>query len=288
MRAAGGAGRADAAGVHFGQRGDVVDHTDRVPQLQAERTERPQRLPPAVERVRHLDRVVVADHVVDEDHVAAPRQVRRAQRHRRQRLMLEAAVVPVTVRRHDGRMLAGRGRHVQVAAEEEPGPGLEQHLLDRVAVSLQLAEPLRIERRLLGHRVEAGGGEDLLPDAGAVRFPGLSRGEIGQHHVRVGVRDVDVASVGGRCVHGRARGGRRRRRLGQQSEQQREHDAHCTHEPRGRGKPARICLSPCALVELPRPVAGDAARWYRHRLEGQPDSTPRVSSPPDSILLACL
>ena len=94
-------------GVDLGQRLQEIHHADGVPQLQAERAEVPELFRRGAEIVRRLDGVVVAHHVVAEDDVALLREVDAARRHGGEHGVLQAAVVPVAVRRDDRREAAG-------------------------------------------------------------------------------------------------------------------------------------------------------------------------------------
>jgi hypothetical protein len=111
--------------------------------------------------MRDLVRVVLADHVVVKTHNLAAMLI--ALQVRRPGRVLETAVRPMAMRRHDARKWALlSARTIQVAAEIEARKGFEQHLLDRIAVALEFAEDLRVERPLLRHRQQSRTGQDLL------------------------------------------------------------------------------------------------------------------------------
>ena len=96
--------------------------------------------------------VVVADHVVHEDDAAQLGPADAALLD----LRIDPPVLPVPVRAEQARDLADRlGRPIQVAAEREPRERLQDDLLDRVTVALDLAVDLRAQRRLREHRPEA-------------------------------------------------------------------------------------------------------------------------------------
>ena len=129
---------------------------------------RPARLSPQrcsrapAERVRQLAAVVVADHVVGEDDESLAREVDGAARPRDQRVVLEAAVRPVPVRRQHRGKRAVTVRPVEVAGDEESGQALEVHLRDAIARVLALVEDDRIQRRLRRQRQQARGREHVL------------------------------------------------------------------------------------------------------------------------------
>ena len=185
-------------GVHSRQRLQEIHHADRVPQLQAERSEVPELLRRTAEIVRRLYGVVVAHHVVAEHDVALLREIDAARRHGREHRMLQPPVVPVAVRRDNRREAAGRRgfqRAIEIAAEIVAGHRLQQHLLDGVGLILDAAEDLRMQRSLRRHRQQAGGGENLLAQVRAARLP-LGERLVGPgREVRVGIRNLGVAGV---------------------------------------------------------------------------------------------
>ena len=155
---------ADPRDIHVGQRGQPVERPDAVPGLERGQAQAPVAQAIVQERVGERLAVVVADHVIQEDDAAqlGPSDAALLD------LGIDPAVLPVAVRAEDARDLARRaGRPIEVAAEREAGERLEHDLLDRVAVAVELAVHLGIERRLREHRPEAQGHEHLLAEVRA-------------------------------------------------------------------------------------------------------------------------
>ena len=108
----------DLLRVYIGQRLHKIDSPHRIPELQAQRPERPQLLTRPAEGVGRLDSVVVPDHVIGKDHVSLPREADGPCRNRAQRLILQPSVGPVTMRRQHARQSSSFADWpVQIAAE---------------------------------------------------------------------------------------------------------------------------------------------------------------------------
>ena len=194
----GGSGRGEAAPVDVGERLQEVDRADAVPQVEAQRSDAPQREARVEEAVVHLARVVVADHVVREDDVALPGEGDAARRDRARVAVLQPPVGPVAVRgEHPGEGPGLPHRAVQVPRDVEARVALEVDLLDGVVAPLDPAEDLRVERGLLRHRPQARAHQDLLAEGARPREPGVPVGVR-----REGVRCVEGPDLHGAPVHG--------------------------------------------------------------------------------------
>ena len=100
------------------------------------------------------------------------------------------------MRRHHRREGPGlTPRPVQIAAQVEAGPGLEQHLLDRIPVAVEFAEDLRADRRLLRQRQQASARQDLLSQECGAFQPRLAAGEDRHREMRICIAEIGVARV---------------------------------------------------------------------------------------------
>ena len=177
------------AGSTSGRVRQPVEGPDAVPGLERDEAQAP--APEAVveEGVAERLAVVVADHVVQEDDAAELGPADAALLD----LGIDPAVLPVAVRAEHAGQLAGlAGRPVEVAAEREPGERLEHDLLDRVAVALELAVDLGVERGLRGASARG-----RASRASARGRPGRGRARPGPWRGR-GSRPL--AGSSGRCV----------------------------------------------------------------------------------------
>ncbi len=114
--------------------------------------------------------IVVADHVVHENNAAELGPSNTALLD----LGIHAPVIPVSVRTQDrGHSAALIRRPVEVAAEREAGKGLENNLLDRVIVAIELSADLGVERGLGKHRPEPQRDQHLLAEMNGPVAPGL-------------------------------------------------------------------------------------------------------------------
>src|SRR5437867_6428507 len=113
----------------------------------------------------HLAAIVIPNHVIAENHVALLCEIHAARRDRAGLGILKPAVGPVPVRgenRGEAPVLASRA--VEISRHEKAGIALEEYLLDRISITLDSLENLRLQRSLLGHRPEPCGDENLLAD----------------------------------------------------------------------------------------------------------------------------
>lgn len=117
----------------------------------------------------------LAHRIVGQRHVAVARQADAARLHQ----VFGLAVRPVADRIEDRRRreAAGSGK-IQVGGDVEARLAFQQQLLDSIAVAFQAAGHLRVQRRTLGQRTQAG--PETRADASAVLLPvgGGSKGEI--------------------------------------------------------------------------------------------------------------
>ena len=195
--AAGGAGAADAVGVHTVQGAEEVNRPDGVPELEAHHADAPEVLHKTAEApVDDLVAVVVADHVVREDGVSLAGEVDAAAGDRSQVRVFKAAGFPVAMRTDD----AGGGPFlaegpVEVTADEESGEGFKVGLFDGVPLAFDTAADPGFEQCLFREWIEAQGDEDVLPDVGGSGFPFLkgrigAQGPGGMHVARFGQTGV--------------------------------------------------------------------------------------------------
>jgi hypothetical protein len=143
--------------------------------------------------------VGVTHEIVVEHHIAEPRQhdaarllgifralerLLRALLHLLPRFVVssaeEAAVLPMTVGRQHRGMLptAATLRPIEVPRHVVTRIAREEHVLDRVALAIDLAVDHRVERRLLRQRPQAFGDLHLLPQRRAAGEPGVFRGVV--------------------------------------------------------------------------------------------------------------
>ena len=191
----------DPRRVDVRQRQGPVEGAGAVPGLERDEAQAPSAEAVVEEGVSERLAVVVADHVVHEDD--APEPLRQPDAARLD-VGLDAADLPVPVRAEDQRQPAGLAlRSVEVAAEGEARERLQDDLLDRVAVAVELAEDARVQLGPRPHRPEAHRHAELRPDVLGAVEPGLAgRRDLEVRPLLVGVREVDrrVGGDGGERV----------------------------------------------------------------------------------------
>src|ERR1035438_7719439 len=113
--------------------------------------------------MRHLNRICVTNHVVREDYIALPCEADAECGPRVDGLVFKPSVLPVSMRVQNPRMPGlFVARPVEIAAEIKPGQCFDEHFLDGVSAAFDLSEDLRMERRLLRHRRQACGNQNLV------------------------------------------------------------------------------------------------------------------------------
>ena len=182
------------AGSTSGSEVEPVERADAVPGLERRQAQAP--APQAIVQEGMSERlaVVVADHVVHEDDAAELGPANTALLD----LGIHSPVFPVSVRTEDrGHAAALIRRPVEVAAEGEAGKGLEDNLLDRVIVAIELAVDPGVERGLGKHRPEPQRDQHLLAEMNGPVAPG-SRG-LGRLKIRTLPVGADVRPAGVAC-----------------------------------------------------------------------------------------
>jgi hypothetical protein len=198
LRASAGSARCRQPGpVHFGQGLQEVQSPHRVPQLQAQRAERPELLfGRLAELVLGLGGVVVAHHVIGEGHVTLGGQIGAQPRNGIGVQVLETAMFPVPVRNQDaGKRAALAARQVEVPRQIVTGQGLNQNFLHGPALAFDASGAARLQRNARRQRPEACGSENLLAQLDSSRLPLVQAPVSGHPEVRFGVRDILVTQI---------------------------------------------------------------------------------------------
>ena len=163
--AARGAGGADAVGIDVGERGQKIDATDTVPQLQRQRSG-------VLVLPADVAQFPVAHHVVGQDDRAHARQRRGPLLHVGPIAAVVPGLVPVAMRAQDpGVGSVARGRAIQAARHEHAGEALERHLLDGVPVVLAPVMVDGVERCPFRPRAHPSADQDALADPRGARVP---------------------------------------------------------------------------------------------------------------------
>src|SRR5262245_34921197 len=145
--------------------------------------------------MRDLVGVVLANHVVGENDEALSGQIDGSPGHRHDCGVLQASVMPVTVRRYDSRKRTlPSERTVEISTEIEAWNRFEEDFLNGVALPLQFAEDLCVERTLFRHWQQARTGQNLLSQKRRTLEPRLARGKDRHLVMRPGV-EHDVSCI---------------------------------------------------------------------------------------------
>ena len=173
--------------VHVGQGHQKIQRPDAVPRLEPHQAHIPEQVRLARRKtvVAHVmfvrrnialigkESVVIAHHVIGKCNHALPREADAPCRHAPILGIRQPAFFPVPVR------VKNRGewppappeRAIQVAGEVKAGQRLEIDPLHAIALALDLAEDLRLQRCFLRHRPQAAAHEHLLANLFGPRLP---------------------------------------------------------------------------------------------------------------------
>src|SRR5262245_38534922 len=169
--ASGFTGARNATWIDIGKRGQEIDRSDCIPELQTQQVESPERLALSTEAMTDGRAVIVSDHVESKCDIALLRKICRTERSGICRGVLDSAVGPMTVRTKNRWSLAAQiFRPVKVPGYVVATQTLEIYLFDRVGAVVCEAENMSAEIRLRWFRPEPGAYENL-----ATKLPGAHK-----------------------------------------------------------------------------------------------------------------